>query len=92
MEINRLTYNPPLAAIELRLRSLLSAQLYAAAWVDPSPATLMAVFEHLRSLRYILHDYVPKSVSESSPSPGEARYQWQTGTLLFTDLAGFTSL
>ena len=92
MEINRLTYNPPLAAIELRLRSLLSAQLYAAAWVDPSPATLMAVFEHLRTLRYILHDYVPKSVSESSPHPGEACYQWQTGTLLFTDLAGFTSL
>ena len=92
MEINRLTYNPPLAAIELRLRALLSAELYAAAWVDPSAATLMGVFEHLRTLRYILHDYVPRSVSESSPSPGEARYQWQAGTLLFTDLAGFTSL
>ncbi|MEG4120499.1 adenylate/guanylate cyclase domain-containing protein [Microcoleus sp. N9_B4] len=90
--INRLTYNPPLAAIELRLRSLLSAQLYAAAWVDPSPATLMGVFDHLRTLRYILHDYVPRPVSESPPNPGEVRYQWQTGTLLFTDLAGFTSL
>ncbi|MEG3843245.1 adenylate/guanylate cyclase domain-containing protein [Microcoleus sp. herbarium14] len=92
MEINTLTYNPPLAAIELRLRALLSAQLYAAAWVDPSPATLMGVFEHLRTLRYILHDYVPRPVSESPPNPGEVRYQWQTGTLLFTDLAGFTSL
>lgn len=93
MEINnRLTYNPPLAAIELRLRALLSAQLYAAAWEDPSPATLMGVFEHLRTLRYILHDYVPRPVSKSPPNPGEVRYQWQTGTLLFTDLAGFTSL
>ncbi|MEG4213093.1 adenylate/guanylate cyclase domain-containing protein [Microcoleus sp. S13_B4] len=90
--INRLTYNPPLAGIELRLRSLLSAELYAAAWVDPSPATLMGVFDHLRTLRYILHDYVPRPVSESPPNPGEVRYQWQTGTLLFTDLAGFTSL
>ncbi|MCY7382194.1 MAG: adenylate/guanylate cyclase domain-containing protein [Microcoleus sp. CAN_BIN18] len=93
MEINnRLTYNPPLAAIELRLRALLSAELYAAAWVDPSPATLMGVFEHLRTLRYILHDYVPRPVSKSPPQPGEVRYQWQTGALLFTDLAGFTSL
>lgn len=90
--INRLTYNPPLAELELRLRALLSAQLYAAAWVDPSPATLMRVFEHLRTLRYILHYYVPRPVSESPPNPGEVRYQWQTGTLLFTDLAGFTSL
>jgi len=89
---NRLTYNPPLAAIELRLRALLSAELYAAAWVDPSPATLMGVFEHLRTLRYILHDYVPRPVSKSPPQPGEVRYQWQTGALLFTDLAGFTSL
>ncbi|WP_293129257.1 adenylate/guanylate cyclase domain-containing protein [Microcoleus sp. bin38.metabat.b11b12b14.051] len=92
MEINTLTYNPPLAAIELRLRALLSAELYASAWVDSSPATLMAVFEHLRTLRYILHDYLPRPVSESPPNPGEVRYKWQTGTLLFTDLAGFTSL
>ena len=89
---NRLTYNTPLAELELRLRSLLPASLYAAAWVDSSPATLMSVFEHLRSLRYILHDYVPKQVSESPPNPGEVSYQWQEGTLLFTDLAGFTSL
>jgi adenylate cyclase len=92
VEINRLTFNPPLAAIELRLRALLSSELYASAWVDPSPATLMGVFEHLRTLRYILHDYVPRPVSESPANPGEVRYQWQTGTLLFTDLAGFTSL
>ncbi|XZN90482.1 MAG: adenylate/guanylate cyclase domain-containing protein [Microcoleus sp.] len=92
MEINKLTYNPPLAEIELRLRGLLPASLYTSAWVDSSPATLMGVFEHLRTLRYIIHDYVPKQVSESPPNPGEVSYQWQEGTLLFTDLAGFTSL
>ncbi|MGE5657997.1 MAG: adenylate/guanylate cyclase domain-containing protein [Actinomycetota bacterium] len=90
--MNRLTYNPPLATIELRLRSLLSAELYAAAWVDPSPATLINVFHHLRTLRYILTDYVPRPVAESPPIPGEVRYEWQQGTLLFTDLAGFTPL
>ena len=90
--INKLTYNTPLAELELRLRSLLPASLYATAWVDSSPATLMSVFEHLRTLRYILNDYVPKQVSESAPNPGEVSYQWQEGTLLFTDLAGFTSL
>jgi adenylate cyclase len=92
VEINTLTYNPPLAAIELRLRELLSAEMYAAAWVDPSPATLAGVFDRLRTLRYILHDYVPRSVADSPPNPGEVRYQWQQGTLLFTDLAGFTRL
>jgi adenylate cyclase len=92
LQVNVLTYNPPLAAIELRLRSLLSSDLYAAAWVDPTPTTLMKVFEHLRTLRYILNDYVPRSVSESPPTPGEVRYQWQKGTLMFTDLAGFTPL
>ncbi|MEZ2304822.1 MAG: adenylate/guanylate cyclase domain-containing protein [Microcoleus sp.] len=92
MEINKLTYNPPLAEIELRLRGLLPASLYTSAWVDSSPATLIGVFEHLRTLRYIIHDYVPKQVSESPPNPGEVSYQWQEGTLMFTDLAGFTSL
>ncbi|MEK0178925.1 MAG: adenylate/guanylate cyclase domain-containing protein [Oscillatoriales cyanobacterium] len=92
MEINKLSHNPPLAEIELRLRGLLPASLYTSAWVDSSPATLIGVFEHLRTLRYIIHDYVPKQVSESPPNPGEVSYQWQEGTLLFTDLAGFTSL
>ena len=53
---------------------------------------MMDVFDHLRTLRYILNDYVPRPVSDSPPKPGEVRYQWQQGTLLFTDLAGFTPL
>ncbi|MCB9451556.1 MAG: adenylate/guanylate cyclase domain-containing protein [Anaerolineaceae bacterium] len=82
----------PLIKIESRLRTLLPANLYAAAWVDPSPARLTQVFEHLRSLQWILHDYVPRHVLEAMPNPGEITHEWQEGTLMFTDLAGFTPL
>ncbi len=80
------------AALEPRLRSLLPADLYAAAWVEPSPATLERVFEHLRTLQNILYDYMPRQVAETLPEPGEVRHTWQEGTLMFTDLAGFTPL
>lgn len=82
----------PLAAIEPRLRTLLPVELYAQAWINPSPARLMLVFNHLRTLQRILHDYVPRQVLETPPQPGVGRYNWQEGTLLFTDLAGFTPL
>jgi adenylate cyclase len=81
-----------LADSERRLRSLLPADLYAAAWVNPSSATLMRAFEHLRTLQHILIDYVPRDVYDNPPHLGEPRYEWQSGTLLFTDLAGFTPL
>lgn len=80
------------AALEPRLRNLLPADLYAAAWVDPSPAALERVFEHLRTLQSILYDYMPRQVAETLPEPGEVRHAWQEGTLMFTDLAGFTPL
>lgn len=82
----------PLATIEPRLRSLVPAMLYASAWVEPSPATLMPMFDHLRTLRRMLQDYVPRFVADSPRVPGVTRYNWQEGTLMFTDLAGFTSL
>lgn len=82
----------PLATIEPRLRSLLPAMLYASAWVEPTPPILMQVFDHLRTLRRMLQDYVPRFVAESPPLPGITRYGWQEGTLMFTDLAGFTTL
>lgn len=82
----------PLAVIEPRLRALLPADLYVTAWVDPSTATLVRVFEHLRTLQRVLHDYLPRQVAETPPHPGEIRYEWQEGTLMFTDLAGFTRL
>ncbi|MBV6396682.1 MAG: hypothetical protein HFACDABA_02282 [Anaerolineales bacterium] len=82
----------PLAPIETRLRSLLPSDLYVSAWVDPSPTTLEKVFEHLRTLQRILHDYSPRQISENPPRPGEVRFEWQKGTLMFTDMAGFTRL
>lgn len=82
----------PLLALEPRLRWLLPADLYATAWVDPSSATLIRVFEHLRTLQHILYDYIPRQVTQNLPRPGTVRCQWQEGTLMFTDLAGFTPL
>jgi adenylate cyclase len=82
----------PLEAIEPRLRPYLPADLYAAAWVDPSPTTLERVFEHLRTLQRILYDYTSRRVAESGAHPGEVKYVWQKGSLMFTDLAGFTKL
>ncbi|MBN2117210.1 MAG: adenylate/guanylate cyclase domain-containing protein [Anaerolineales bacterium] len=82
----------PLSSIEARLRLLLPADLYASVWVDPSPTMLERVFEHLRTLQRILHDYSSRQIAESPPQPGEVRYDWQRGTLMFTDLAGFTRL
>lgn len=82
----------PLAAIEPRLRMLLPADLYAASWVDPSADNLEKVFEHLRTLHRVLYDYIPRQVAESLPSPGQLRFEWQEGTLMFTDMAGFTPL
>jgi adenylate cyclase len=81
-----------LAHIEARLRSLLPPELYTTAWLEPSAANLTRVFEHLRTLQRVLHNYVPRRVSEAPPAPGQIRYDWQEGTLMFTDLAGFTSL
>jgi class 3 adenylate cyclase len=82
----------PLAQIESHLRTLLPADLYAAAWIDPSAATLTRVFEHLRTLHRILQDYTPQQVSAELPRPGHVRYAWKESTLMFTDLAGFTPL
>ncbi len=82
----------PLASIEPRLRTLLPADLYATAWIEPSASILIRVFEHLRTLQRILQDYVPVQVVVNLPRPGEVRHEWQEGALMFTDLAGFTPL
>jgi adenylate cyclase len=83
---------PSLAQMEARLRALLPADLYAAAWVNPTAATLLKAFEHLRALQSILYDYMPRQVSETLPNPGEVGHEWQHGALMFTDLSGFTPL
>ncbi len=84
--------NSPLESIESRLRPLLPADLYAAAWLDPSPTTLERVFQHLRTLQHILYDYTCRYLLERPPKPGVIRYTKQKGSLMFTDLAGFTRL
>ena len=86
------TNTSPLQTIEPRLRSFLPADLYVSAWVDPSPTTLEKVFGHLRTLQRILYDYTSRHLSDDPPRPGEVRQEWQRGTLMFTDLAGFTRL
>jgi adenylate cyclase len=78
--------------LELRLRTLLPADLYAAMWIDPSADNLRRVFDHLRTMQHILLDYVPRQVSNRPPAPGQPQYAWQAGSLMFTDLAGFTPL
>lgn len=61
---------PLVTPIATRLRSLLPADLYIAAWMDLSSEVAMQVFEHLRSLHWILHDYVPRQVAQSPPNRG----------------------
>jgi class 3 adenylate cyclase len=82
----------PLDALEPRLRNLLPADLYASAWLDQSPQNLERVFEHLRTLLRILHDYMPPQLTASPTPPGRVRQSWEQGALIFTDLSGFTPL
>ncbi len=82
----------PLAIIEPRLRWLLPADLYVSVWLDPSPANLTRVFEHLRTLQHALYDYLPRDATRTTMLGAEGNFEWQAGTLMFTDLVGFTSL
>lgn len=74
------------------LQALVPADLYAEAWVNPSQRRLMQVFNHLKTLYRILVDYVPRDVSHRLLSDGDPCHSWDQGTILFTDLAGFTPL
>ena len=53
-----------LVELEPRLRHLLPAGLYAEAWLEPSLANLLRIFDHLCRLQFILYGYVPRHVSE----------------------------
>ncbi len=82
----------PLEEVEPRLRPLLPADLYATAWVDPSQKNLENVFKHLGTLQRIVHDYSSRNTVINPPQPGHPNEKWERGTLMFTDLAGFTRL
>ncbi len=82
----------PLAEIESRMRDLTPAIMYVDVWINPSVRSLIRTFNHLRTLYRILFNYLPRHVISSLPEPGINRYRWGEGTLMFTDLAGFTPL
>ncbi len=82
----------PLVAVESRLRDLTPAKMYAEVWINPSVRNLIRIFNHLRTVYRILYNYLPRQVVAALPEPGVNRYKWDTGTLMFTDLAGFTPL
>ncbi|MGK7928522.1 MAG: adenylate/guanylate cyclase domain-containing protein [Spirulina sp.] len=81
-----------LATLDPQLQCLLPPRLQTPWDNNPDPDRLMGIFEHLRTLRSILHDYLPLQIVTDPPEVGKVRYGWHEGTLLFTDLAGFTPL
>lgn len=81
-----------LSEIEPRLRRFFPVDLATAVRGKEGTAALIHLFEHLRTLQRILHDYVPRRVAETASVPGEIRHAWEEGALMFTDLAGFTPL
>ena len=82
----------PLATIESRLRYLLPAEMYVAMWGNPSVEVMIQVHDHLRTLQRILHDYTSRQIDVAKLKPGDVKTEWQYGTMMFTDLAGFTKL
>ena len=84
--------NSPLVDVEARLRNLLPSKLYADVWINPSTRNLTRIFNHLRTISRVFHDYLPRQVVASLPRPGFPNFEWVEGTLMFTDLSGFTSL
>ncbi|HKJ26398.1 MAG TPA: adenylate/guanylate cyclase domain-containing protein [Anaerolineales bacterium] len=84
--------NSPLVDVEARLRNLLPSKLYADVWINPSTRNLTRIFNHLRTVSRIFNDYLPRQVVSSLPKPGFPIFEWVEGTLMFTDLSGFTPL
>jgi class 3 adenylate cyclase len=82
----------PLTTIEARLRYLLPAEMYAFMWGNPSIEIMIDVHKHLRTLQRILHDYTSRQISVETLKPGDIKPEWKYGTMMFTDLAGFTKL
>lgn len=84
--------NSPLVEVEARLRNITPSTLYADVWINPTSRNLTRVFNHLRTLQRILYGYLPRQVISTMPRPGFPRFDWVEGTLMFTDLSGFTPL
>lgn len=82
----------PLKEIEGKLRDLTPAKLYADAWINPDSRNLTRVFNHLRSIYRVLNGYLPREVVTKMPESGINQLNWDEGTIMFTDLSGFTPL
>jgi class 3 adenylate cyclase len=74
------------------MRDITPAKLYADVWINPSVKNLIKLYNHFRTLDRILYNYLPRHVVASIPEPGVNKHRWEQGTLMFTDLAGFTPL
>jgi len=66
--------------------------MYVAMWGNPSVDIMIEVHKHLRTLQRILHDYTSRQIDVAKLRPGDVKTEWQYGTMMFTDLAGFTKL
>ncbi len=75
-----------------QLSPLLPAYLTGALEIDPTNEMLEQIFNHLRTLYHILDDYLPRRIATRPPQPGQLGFTWQEGTLIFTDMIGFTAL
>lgn len=82
----------PLVEVEARLRNITPSTLYADVWINPTTRNLTRVFNHLRTMQRILYGYLPRQVISTLPQPGFPSFEWVEGTLMFTDLSGFTPL
>ncbi|MBN2389514.1 MAG: AAA family ATPase [Anaerolineae bacterium] len=54
-----------------------------------------SALNHLRSLRYLLSTYVPSHLAQAKllhPTVGQPSGEWLNGSLLFSDVSGFTAL
>ena len=85
---------PPLSPLQQlpQLRQFLPTNLVNTLDEHPTDKMLEQVFNHLRTLYHILDDYLPRRIATRPPQPGQTGYSWQEGTLIFTDLVGFTTL
>ncbi|NUM45795.1 MAG: adenylate/guanylate cyclase domain-containing protein [Anaerolineales bacterium] len=91
--IKGMSHDAPFPLHQLpQLRQLLPHFLAETLEIDPSDEMLDQVFNHLRTLYHILDDYLPRRIATRPPQPGQLDFTWQEGTLIFTDLVGFTTL
>ena len=55
----------------------------------------LSALNHLRSLRYLLSTYIPSHLAQAKlhhPVAGQPTGEWLDGSLLFSDVSGFTAL